>query len=294
MPQHPDEPKSGASSRRGSLHIENEGDRDMSSSPLVRRAGSAIIDLAVGILSKHKKKQVSTAEAECLEHIRNSEVLQDGWLTKCGGSVRSWKRRWFILVQSYLCYAKEKNDTEILGAIPLTLYSCVDAPQLDKSHAFKLQSEDSTQRTYLIHASSAEEKVTWMTMITNTRQNLSDRQASGDALGLPEPLLIDNSEVIAETPDFAPPTPVCFTPDRSSFAELSMPPPNLAPIADGVSVEVDAGPPPPALSPAALAEPPASNPTIGIAHGQDSTSPPSARKMSPRHPPPPPPSPCTR
>ena len=38
----------------------------------------------------------------------NSLVQKNGWLTKQGGRIKTWKRRWFILSGNCLYYFKEK------------------------------------------------------------------------------------------------------------------------------------------------------------------------------------------
>lgn len=36
-------------------------------------------------------------------------MIKEGWLTKCGGSHKSWKRRWFILQENLLYYFADKK-----------------------------------------------------------------------------------------------------------------------------------------------------------------------------------------
>jgi len=42
-----------------------------------------------------------------------------GWLTKQGGRIKTWKKRWFILSDFVLFYCKSPADTEPCGIIPL-------------------------------------------------------------------------------------------------------------------------------------------------------------------------------
>lgn len=42
-----------------------------------------------------------------------------GWLTKQGGRIKTWKRRWFILSDNCLFYFKAPGDKEPCGIIPL-------------------------------------------------------------------------------------------------------------------------------------------------------------------------------
>jgi hypothetical protein len=36
-------------------------------------------------------------------------MIKEGWLTKCGGGHKSWKRRWFILQENLLYYFADKK-----------------------------------------------------------------------------------------------------------------------------------------------------------------------------------------
>jgi hypothetical protein len=44
---------------------------------------------------------------------------KEGWCTKQGGSIKTWKKRWFVLKGNRLWYFKGKTDTEAKGYIDL-------------------------------------------------------------------------------------------------------------------------------------------------------------------------------
>ncbi|KYR02337.1 ankyrin repeat-containing protein [Tieghemostelium lacteum] len=46
-------------------------------------------------------------------------VEKKGWLTKQGGRIKTWKKRWFILTANCLLYYKTPQDEEPCGIIPL-------------------------------------------------------------------------------------------------------------------------------------------------------------------------------
>jgi hypothetical protein len=46
-------------------------------------------------------------------------------MTKCGGSVQSWKKRWFVLKGSALYYFKTKKDKKATGVITLSKESFI-------------------------------------------------------------------------------------------------------------------------------------------------------------------------
>eukprot|EP00727_Mastigamoeba_balamuthi_P007150 m51a1_g3055 hypothetical protein (837) ;mRNA; f:967981-971134 len=49
--------------------------------------------------------------------LANAE--KKGWLTKQGGRVKTWKRRWFVLADNCLYYFRMQQDAEPCGLIPL-------------------------------------------------------------------------------------------------------------------------------------------------------------------------------
>jgi len=60
-----------------------------------------------------------------------------GWLTKQGGRIKTWKRRWFILNDTGLYYFKKPQDTEPCGIIMLDNVEIVRYPS--KKNCFQLQ-----------------------------------------------------------------------------------------------------------------------------------------------------------
>ncbi|XP_014661659.1 PREDICTED: dual adapter for phosphotyrosine and 3-phosphotyrosine and 3-phosphoinositide-like isoform X2 [Priapulus caudatus] len=63
---------------------------------------------------------------------------KDGYLTKLGGSVKSWKTRWFVLTRNELSYFKDKNDKEAIRTMLLEeARGCETDNTKDKEHCFK-------------------------------------------------------------------------------------------------------------------------------------------------------------
>jgi len=60
-----------------------------------------------------------------------------GWMTKQGGRIKTWKRRWFILNDTGLYYFKKPQDTEPCGIIMLDNVEVVRCPS--KKNCFQLQ-----------------------------------------------------------------------------------------------------------------------------------------------------------
>eukprot|EP00056_Hartaetosiga_gracilis_P008750 m.125893 g.125893 ORF g.125893 m.125893 type:complete len:453 (-) comp12986_c0_seq3:1771-3129(-) len=95
----------------------------------------------------------------------------EGWLTKQGGRVRSWKKRWFSIKGAQLVYFKYPSDSEPQGAINLATpdgsYQCevryIPADEEPKKkYCFEISSNNDKQRTYYCHAASSKEAEKWV------------------------------------------------------------------------------------------------------------------------------------
>ena len=63
---------------------------------------------------------------------------KEGWLLKQGGRYKTWKRRWFILVDNCLYYFEYTSDKEPKGIIPLENLQIREASEQKKPNAFEL------------------------------------------------------------------------------------------------------------------------------------------------------------
>lgn len=90
---------------------------------------------------------------------------KDGYLTKQGGSIRTWRKRWFVLKAKNLFYFKNKTDPEATGVIELEPDSFVkDELNRDKKKPYMF-SVGTAKRVYFIHADSEAEMRQWMQSI---------------------------------------------------------------------------------------------------------------------------------
>lgn len=87
----------------------------------------------------------------------------EGWMTKQGGSVKSWKRRWFILKGAKLYYFKaNRPETEMQGLIELTPTTFVkQQPKHGKQQAFAVGSSE-MKRVYFMYADQDTESLSWI------------------------------------------------------------------------------------------------------------------------------------
>jgi len=89
---------------------------------------------------------------------------KDGWMTKQGGSVKSWNKRYFVLKDKALYYFKGTKDTSFTGKIDLESTSSVKAdPEVKKSpHVFQIST---SQRVFFMYADRSDEMKSWVDSI---------------------------------------------------------------------------------------------------------------------------------
>lgn len=91
---------------------------------------------------------------------------KDGFLTKQGGSIKTWKKRYFLLKGDTLYYFKTKNDTVQTGEIKLTRESVAnEEPKKGGKFYFSITT---ARRCYLIHADSEDVMRQWVEAITRS------------------------------------------------------------------------------------------------------------------------------
>jgi len=111
---------------------------------------------------------------------------KEGFLTKQGGSIKTWKRRWFVLKGKRLAYFKTRNDLEAKGIIELEPDSFVkDEKDKDKKRRFMF-SVGTSRRVFFIHADAENDMRAWINTIKSNIE--SPGGASNVLSGVPTPL----------------------------------------------------------------------------------------------------------
>ena len=130
-----------------------------------------------------------------------SKPIKEGWLTKQGGKIKTWKKRWFALEGTVLSYA-EKQGKKLKGSMDLSHATSVEhAPDCKKQPAFKVIIP--SVRTYYIVGSTKEECQEWIDAIKSVLPSVKSTapapaaaaasESTPDADGKPS---LDNYDVL--------------------------------------------------------------------------------------------------
>eukprot|EP00009_Paramoeba_aestuarina_P005292 CAMPEP_0201517988 /NCGR_PEP_ID=MMETSP0161_2-20130828/8943_1 /ASSEMBLY_ACC=CAM_ASM_000251 /TAXON_ID=180227 /ORGANISM="Neoparamoeba aestuarina, Strain SoJaBio B1-5/56/2" /LENGTH=631 /DNA_ID=CAMNT_0047915631 /DNA_START=265 /DNA_END=2160 /DNA_ORIENTATION=+ len=118
------------------------------------------------ILAKYQEKQFHEEsggkKVATTKKVDRSTFYKEGYLTKQGNSVKTWKKRWFELKttgnSASLYYYKCKGDKMPAGVIPLLQAHVASGPAAQKL-AFEIMTP---QRTFVITGATEPEKRDWM------------------------------------------------------------------------------------------------------------------------------------
>jgi len=136
-------------------------------------------------MSKAAKKYGEDAISVPVASILPSSQ-KDGWMWKQGGSIKSWKRRYFILKGATIYYYKAQKDSEITGRIDLEPRSTVtsDASIKKTAYGFCVRTE---KRIYPIVAEKNEDMVSWIKAIEESISSLKRGGGSTDERHISKP-----------------------------------------------------------------------------------------------------------
>ncbi|XP_065677794.1 dual adapter for phosphotyrosine and 3-phosphotyrosine and 3-phosphoinositide isoform X2 [Hydra vulgaris] len=88
---------------------------------------------------------------------------KEGYLTKQGLKIKSWRTRWFVLFRNELLYYKTKNEKQPLGIINLKIcLSVTKDEEIGKNYAFRIHMP---YRVYYVYAVSDIERQEWIDIL---------------------------------------------------------------------------------------------------------------------------------
>jgi hypothetical protein len=92
----------------------------------------------------------------------------DGWLTKQGGSIKTWKRRWFVLKGRQLYYFKGQSDAEETGLVELEPTSFVREEPAKSSKRKYMLSIGTQKRVFYMYSEVKSETDAWVAAINRS------------------------------------------------------------------------------------------------------------------------------
>jgi serine/threonine protein kinase len=104
-----------------------------------------------------------------------SVVVKEGFMHKQGGSWKTWKKRWFSLVDKELVYRKEQNS-QPLGRIKLSdpeLITLATVSECKRQPTFKVT--DPSRRSFFMQTSSMEEANSWVDACRKVASGIGER-----------------------------------------------------------------------------------------------------------------------
>eukprot|EP01125_Pyxidicula_operculata_P019295 TRINITY_DN698_c0_g1_i2.p1 TRINITY_DN698_c0_g1~~TRINITY_DN698_c0_g1_i2.p1 ORF type:complete len:1300 (+),score=335.10 TRINITY_DN698_c0_g1_i2:220-4119(+) len=100
---------------------------------------------------------------------------KEGFLTKEGHIIKTWKRRWFVLKGDTLFYFTSQDCTQLAGLIRLVGVSVRPAPEKQREFCFTIRpvSSVNTQSPYYMVASNLNEHNQWVNVLSAKAETLS-------------------------------------------------------------------------------------------------------------------------
>ncbi|CAG5127808.1 unnamed protein product [Candidula unifasciata] len=95
------------------------------------------------------------------KNINFSVNSKEGFLTKLGGHIKSWRTRWFVLQRNELKYFKQKSSKNCIRVLDLDQCKgcCEDLTHPSQSYVFKL---DMGWRIFYLSSTSAQDMHDWI------------------------------------------------------------------------------------------------------------------------------------
>jgi RAC serine/threonine-protein kinase len=98
--------------------------------------------------------------------------VKQGFLVKEGGSIKTWKKRYFVMKNAALIYSK-KADTGNLGFIELQKSGKIESCEYkDKKFAFMVETP---KRIFYLVAPSEDERVSWVAALQDERDRIQEK-----------------------------------------------------------------------------------------------------------------------
>eukprot|EP00698_Gefionella_okellyi_P005550 TRINITY_DN15058_c0_g1_i1.p1 TRINITY_DN15058_c0_g1~~TRINITY_DN15058_c0_g1_i1.p1 ORF type:complete len:1261 (-),score=433.54 TRINITY_DN15058_c0_g1_i1:71-3853(-) len=104
-----------------------------------------------------------------------------GWLTKQGGAIKTWKKRWFLLKGPQLFYYKTQKDHEPVGTILLRGATVKSGVDKEAGRKFAFTVTPLNDRTFFVHAETEDELTEWIAALQIATGQALTKGAAGPA-----------------------------------------------------------------------------------------------------------------
>ncbi|KAI1296676.1 Uncharacterized protein HDE_05241 [Halotydeus destructor] len=124
-------------------------------------------------------RRFSSLRREAPSHFRQNALEKSGYLTKLGGKIKTWNKRWFVLKAGNLYYYKNQSDVirqKLRGQIKLD-ENCRVTNNVSSTNFHISVMTKKKEKVYYLAAESREDQVSWCRILSDAVR----RQSSGFA-----------------------------------------------------------------------------------------------------------------
>jgi len=128
--------------------------------------------------------------------------VKAGFLTKQGGSVKTWKKRWFVLKGDTLWYFKTQKDQEQTGYIKFESNSvCQMEASKNKKNCYFF-SVGTSRRTFLMYADAEQQAKEWVDHINKALKEMKGGKATaGGGGGMKDDAMMKDNNMMKKDDD---------------------------------------------------------------------------------------------
>ncbi|XP_048586759.1 pleckstrin homology domain-containing family H member 1 isoform X2 [Nematostella vectensis] len=115
-------------------------------------------------------KVLKTCATYTTVSLKKGDQRKEGYLTKLGGRIKNWKKRWFVLQDGKLYYFKTPNETnrKPLGQVPLD-GSC----RISRTEGALTIEVATPKRTYYLSGETSDEVDEWLRVLHNVMRKFA-------------------------------------------------------------------------------------------------------------------------
>lgn len=98
-------------------------------------------------------------------HNSLSKPEKDGYLSKEGHILKTWKKRWFVLKGNFLYYFKDNSLSNLRGVISLKDVTIKEAPGKEHPYCFAIRKKNTFGETTFLSSSNKKDYKEWLNLL---------------------------------------------------------------------------------------------------------------------------------